>query len=215
MHLVNTFGVHDVFVSLRIGASSVRCLLSCLFFSELLSWHNFVPAIFALGSRQVLVVTHQRSTMEAPPGVDAHEGTAMLSSSSAVEDELAKYDNFDMETYDLRKEKELSDGLKGDTMKRPPISRSWLTWRVQVPNLMAVVTITVLSLYELIVIVSMFAVGLRRALVEDGLMYALCALNVALCLLLAGAVVAIKYDWSLGVLTRSLRRGRLDVEDDD
>jgi hypothetical protein len=133
----------------------------------------------------------------------------------AVEDELSKYDNFDMDRYVLRKEIEVSSGLRGDTSSRAPISSSWLSWRVRLPNFLAVLTIALLVIYEIIVLISMFVVSVRKVMVEGGLMYALSGLNLLLIALLVIVVVVTRNDWNIGMLTSKLGRARTSSTTDD
>lgn len=133
----------------------------------------------------------------------------------AVHDELSKYDNFDMDKFIIRKEREVSAGLRGDTFARAPISSSWLSWRVQLPNILAVVTITSLVAYEVVVLLAMFIVGVRRVMVEGGLMYALSGLNFFLCVVLAAVVIITRNDWNIGMLTSRLGHARTSSTADD
>lgn len=128
---------------------------------------------------------------------------------------MAKYDNFDMDKYVLRKEIEVSAGLRGDTSSRAPISSSWLSWRVQLPNVLAVMTIGMLLIYELIVLISMFVVSVRRVMVNGGLMYALSGLNILLLVLLVIVVVVTRNDWNVGMITSKLGRARTSSTADD
>lgn len=132
-----------------------------------------------------------------------------------IDDELSKYDNFDLEDFTLRKEREKGVSLRGDTNAKAPVGSNWLTWRVAFPNFLATLCITVIVIYEIIVLISMFAVSVRSVMVNGGLMYALSALNFFLLALLVVVVVITRNDWNLGMLTSKLGRARPSSVVDD
>lgn len=125
-----------------------------------------------------------------------------------VQDELAKYDNFDLDAYTQRRERETTGALRGDPMAKHPTSSSWVMWRVMVPNVIANLTIFALIVYEILAITGLFVVRVRSVMVVSGLMYVLGGLNLLLILLLVCVALVIKYDWNLGVLTSRFRGPR-------
>lgn len=131
-----------------------------------------------------------------------------------VDDELAKYDNFDLDDYTQRRERETTGALRGDPMAKHPTSSSWVLWRVFVPNLLANITIFALIVYEVLAITGLFVVRVRTVLVVDGLMYVLGALNLFLLAVLVCVAIIIKYDLNVGVITSKFRRDRPQGADD-
>mmetsp|Transcript_4330 Transcript_4330/g.4789 ORF Transcript_4330/g.4789 Transcript_4330/m.4789 type:complete len:140 (+) Transcript_4330:57-476(+) len=134
-----------------------------------------------------------------------HEATVV------IDEELAKYESFDVEMYEQRFK---NTAPRNDRSVRAPVASSWLRWRVRLPDTLATITILFLVMYEIIAIVSLFVSSLRTVMVNDGLMYTLCALNVVLCATLAVVVFVTQRDLNSGVLTRTLGRSKVDVQDD-
>ena len=125
-----------------------------------------------------------------------------------VRDELAKYDNFDLEAYTQRRERETTGALRGDPMAKHPTSSSWVLWRVMIPNVIANCTIFALIVYEILAITGLFVVRVRTVMVVNGLMWVLGGLNMLLIFLLVCVGLVIKYDWNIGVLTSRFRGQR-------
>jgi hypothetical protein len=139
--------------------------------------------------------------MKAQSDVVAAAGGPAAVEGDDEEDREDQYDHFDLDAYASRKEREQQGTLRGDPNSKAPISNSWLSWNVKLPNLFATFTIALIIMYEVLVIVSLFVQGVRSVMVLNGVMWLLCALNAVSCGVLGIIVFVTKKDLSVGQMT--------------
>lgn len=88
----------------------------------------------------------------------------------SADTDLLKYDRFDLDKFVEQQELSKQGGLhRGGGQQRQtaaPVSSSWTTWHVQFPSRLALVTMLVIFIYEVLVTVSMFVRTLRFQMVN-------------------------------------------------